>query len=135
MNAGMLRHPVIDEPIVGSVARGRAKKLANLRLWPRVTVVFRSGWEWVAVEGDAKLVGPTTFSPKGRHMTSRDCCVISTRLRSEVPPMIGPSWTGSRGRGAYRRPSPPFPHLFEPHRVADEALSPWDFRPYNDVAS
>jgi hypothetical protein len=25
---------------------------------PRATVVFRSGWEWVAVEGDADLVGP-----------------------------------------------------------------------------
>ena len=29
-----------------------------LRMRPRVTVVFRSGWDWVAVEGDADLAGP-----------------------------------------------------------------------------
>ena len=40
------------------MARGGAKKLWNLRVRPGVTVVFRSGWEWVAVEGDAELVGP-----------------------------------------------------------------------------
>lgn len=65
VNAGVLRHPVVDEPIVGFVARGRAKKLANLRLRPRVTVVFRSGWEWVAVEGDAELVGRNDVLAEG----------------------------------------------------------------------
>ena len=34
------------------------RKLANIRVRPRVTVVFRSGWDWVAVEGDAVLIGP-----------------------------------------------------------------------------
>src|SRR5438552_7768844 len=58
VNAGVLEHPVTAEPIVGFVARGGAKKLMNLRARPRVTVVFRSGWEWVAVEGDAELAGP-----------------------------------------------------------------------------
>ena len=32
--------------------------MPNLRRHPRVTVVFRSGWDWVAVEGDAELAGP-----------------------------------------------------------------------------
>jgi PPOX class probable F420-dependent enzyme len=58
VNAGVLNHPVTGEPIVGFVARGAAKKLANLRERPRATVLFRSGWEWVAVEGDAGLAGP-----------------------------------------------------------------------------
>ncbi|HUF83086.1 MAG TPA: pyridoxamine 5'-phosphate oxidase, partial [Acidimicrobiia bacterium] len=43
---------------VGFVIRGGARKLTNLRARPRVTVVFRSGWEWVAVEGDVDLAGP-----------------------------------------------------------------------------
>jgi PPOX class probable F420-dependent enzyme len=58
VNAGVLDHPVTGKPAVGFVARGGARKPANLRARPRVTVVFRSGWEWVAVEGDADLAGP-----------------------------------------------------------------------------
>jgi len=58
VNAGVVDHPVTGEPVVGFVSRGGAKKLANLRARSRVTVVFRSGWEWVAVEGDATLAGP-----------------------------------------------------------------------------
>jgi PPOX class probable F420-dependent enzyme len=58
VNAGVLDHPVTGLRVVGFVARGGARKLAHLRARPRVTVVFRSGWEWVAVEGDAELVGP-----------------------------------------------------------------------------
>ena len=58
VNAGVLDHPVTGEPVVGFVARGAVRKLANLRVRPRVTVVFRSGWEWVAVEGNADLAGP-----------------------------------------------------------------------------
>jgi hypothetical protein len=58
VNAGVLDHPVTGEPVVGFVIRGGARKLANLRVRPRVTIVFRSGWEWVAVEGDVDLAGP-----------------------------------------------------------------------------
>lgn len=58
VNAGVLNHPVTSEPVVGFIARGNARKLANLRISPRMTVVFRSGWEWVAAEGDAELAGP-----------------------------------------------------------------------------
>ena len=57
VNAGVLEHPVTGDPVVGFVARGDARKLPNLRARPRVTVVFRSGWDWVAVEGDAELAG------------------------------------------------------------------------------
>jgi PPOX class probable F420-dependent enzyme len=58
VNAGVLDHPVTGEPIVGFVSRGAVHKLADLRRRPEVTVVFRSGWEWIAVEGDAQLMGP-----------------------------------------------------------------------------
>jgi PPOX class probable F420-dependent enzyme len=58
VNAGVLAHPVTGDQVVGFVARGGTRKLPNLRRSPRVTVVFRSGWEWVAIEGNAELAGP-----------------------------------------------------------------------------
>ena len=58
VNAGVLDHPVTGEPVVGFVARGAVRKLSNLRARPRVTIVFRSGWDWVTVEGQAQLAGP-----------------------------------------------------------------------------
>ncbi len=58
VNAGVLEHPVTGERVVGFVARGGAGKLTNLQSRPLLTVVFRSGWEWVAVEGSAELAGP-----------------------------------------------------------------------------
>jgi len=57
VNAGVLAHPVTGGPVVGFVTYGRAK-LANLRARPQVTVTFRAGGEWVAVEGHAELAGP-----------------------------------------------------------------------------
>jgi PPOX class probable F420-dependent enzyme len=57
VNAGVLDHPVTGEPVVGLVTYGRAK-LANLRARPWLTTTFRSGPRWVAVEGNATLIGP-----------------------------------------------------------------------------
>jgi PPOX class probable F420-dependent enzyme len=58
VNAGVLDDPVTGEPSVGLVAQGRARKLALLRKSGRATVVFRSGWEWAAVEGPVRIAGP-----------------------------------------------------------------------------
>ena len=58
VNAGVLRHPLTDRPVVGLVARGQTAKLANLRRNPRAALVFRDGWEWVAVRGAVELAGP-----------------------------------------------------------------------------
>jgi PPOX class probable F420-dependent enzyme len=58
VNAGVLDDPVTGRPAVGLVALGRSVKLRLLRREPRATVVFRSGWEWVAVEGPTRLIGP-----------------------------------------------------------------------------
>ena len=57
-NAGVLEHPVRGDAVVGLVVAGDTRKHANLRRRPRATVVFRAGWEWVAVEGPVDLAGP-----------------------------------------------------------------------------
>jgi PPOX class probable F420-dependent enzyme len=57
-NAGVLAHPVSGDAVVGLVVQGVTRKHANLRRRPRATVVFRAGWEWVAVEGPVDLAGP-----------------------------------------------------------------------------
>lgn len=58
VNSGVLAHPITGEQVVAYVALGGAKKLANLRERPRMTIAVRGGWEWSAVEGDAELIGP-----------------------------------------------------------------------------
>ena len=59
VNAGVMRHPArAGVDVVVFVAQGGSRKLANMRARPAMTVVARAGWEWVAVEGDAELIGP-----------------------------------------------------------------------------
>jgi PPOX class probable F420-dependent enzyme len=52
VNAGQLA-----DPDSGLVTYGKAK-LANLRARPQVTVTFRASWQWAAVEGRARIIGP-----------------------------------------------------------------------------
>jgi PPOX class probable F420-dependent enzyme len=63
VNAGILAHPVTGEKIIGFVARGDTAKLTNLRAHPRAVLVFRAGWEWVAVRGPVELAGPDDRLP------------------------------------------------------------------------
>jgi PPOX class probable F420-dependent enzyme len=63
VNAGILPHPVTGEPAVGLVSRGGTAKLANLRAHPRATLVFRAGWQWIAVSGTVELAGPDDPHP------------------------------------------------------------------------
>jgi hypothetical protein len=58
VNAGVLEHPVTGEPVIGFAVRGPRRKLAHLRVRPSATLIFRSGWEWVAAEGHTEIVGP-----------------------------------------------------------------------------
>jgi len=58
VNAGVIDDPITHVPVIGLVAGGSALKLRLLRRTGRATVVFRAGWEWVAVAGAARLVGP-----------------------------------------------------------------------------
>jgi PPOX class probable F420-dependent enzyme len=63
VNAGVLAHPVTGEQVVGLVAIGGSKKLANLRADPRTAIVARAGWQWATVEGDAEIIGPDDPHP------------------------------------------------------------------------
>jgi PPOX class probable F420-dependent enzyme len=58
VNAGVLDHPVTQVRVVGLVARGGSRKLENLRRRPRATLVAKTGWQWVALEGATELFGP-----------------------------------------------------------------------------
>jgi PPOX class probable F420-dependent enzyme len=58
VNAGILDHPVTGEATIGFVARGDARKLVHLRRTGHATVVFRSGWQWAAVDGPVSICGP-----------------------------------------------------------------------------
>jgi PPOX class probable F420-dependent enzyme len=62
VNAGALPHPISGYDVVALVTYGKVK-LANLRARPQVSVTFRSGWEWVTVEGRAELIGPDDPRP------------------------------------------------------------------------
>jgi PPOX class probable F420-dependent enzyme len=62
VNAGVLTDPDNGQQVVGFVTYGPAK-LANLRARPQVTVTFRAGWEWAAVEGRARIIGPDDPAP------------------------------------------------------------------------
>jgi PPOX class probable F420-dependent enzyme len=63
VNGGVLPHPLNGEPRVGVVAHGGTAKLRNLRRRPRATIVFRSGWQWVAGSGPVELAGPDDPMP------------------------------------------------------------------------
>jgi PPOX class probable F420-dependent enzyme len=63
VNAGVLDHPVTGGRVVGLVSAGGTHKLVNLRARARATLVGRSGWRWVGVEGPAELVGPDDPAP------------------------------------------------------------------------
>jgi PPOX class probable F420-dependent enzyme len=58
VNAGVLHHPLTGTDVVGLVAAGGSRKLSNLRVDPRVTIVARAGWRWATVEGHAEIIGP-----------------------------------------------------------------------------
>ncbi|SNY62779.1 TIGR03618 family F420-dependent PPOX class oxidoreductase [Paractinoplanes atraurantiacus] len=54
VNTGIIQR---GGPVLAFVTYGKVK-LANLRARPALTVTFRSGWQWAAVEGTAELIGP-----------------------------------------------------------------------------
>jgi PPOX class probable F420-dependent enzyme len=62
VNAGVLQDPGAGRDVVGFVTYGKAK-LGNLRSRPRVTVTFRAGWQWAAIEGLARIIGPDDPAP------------------------------------------------------------------------
>jgi PPOX class probable F420-dependent enzyme len=71
VNAGVLAAPD-GADAVAFVARGGARKLEHLRARPRAAVVFRAGWEWVAVEGPTTIVGPSDVHEETLRLLLRD---------------------------------------------------------------
>lgn len=63
VNAGVLEHAVSGARVVAFVAIGGSRKLENLRQRPRATVVAKTGWQWVTVEGSVELIGPDDPRP------------------------------------------------------------------------
>jgi PPOX class probable F420-dependent enzyme len=63
VNAGVLRHPSTGVESVAFVSVNTTRKLVNLRADPTIAVVIRAGWQWVAVEGRASLIGPDDAEP------------------------------------------------------------------------
>lgn len=57
VNAGVIPHPVSGTRVVAFVSHGAAKN-AHLRARPATTLTLRAGWQWIAVEGTAELIGP-----------------------------------------------------------------------------
>jgi hypothetical protein len=64
VNAGVLDHPLTGAASVAFVAQGGSRKLANFRARPQTTIVARAGWEWVAAEGAAGIIGPDDPAPE-----------------------------------------------------------------------
>jgi len=85
VNAGVLVHPVGGADVVGFITYGKTKS-TNLRLRPQLSITFRAGWQWAAVEGQAELIGPDDISPD-----------IDTEGVRHLPKRIR-----SRGRGSRR---------------------------------
>jgi hypothetical protein len=58
-----MRHPSTAAEVVAFVSAGRARRLADLRADPSISVVIRAGWEWATAEGTAQLIGPDDPHP------------------------------------------------------------------------
>jgi hypothetical protein len=64
VSAGVLDDPETGEPSVGFVVAGGARKLTHLRQSGRASLVFKDGWNWVAVEGPVWMDGPDEDRPR-----------------------------------------------------------------------
>jgi hypothetical protein len=65
VSAGVIDDPVDGTPGVGIAAVGNSLKLRLLRRTGRATAVFKDGYQWAAVSGAVRLVGPDDGSELG----------------------------------------------------------------------
>ena len=70
VNAGVVADPVDGAPGVAAVVGGGTRKLELLRRVGQATLVFKTGWQWVAVSGPVRLVGPEDGTELGLHVPS-----------------------------------------------------------------
>ena len=57
-NCGVIDHPVSGTPTVALVSAGKAARLGHVRRGSAVTITVRRGGSWLAVTGDADIIGP-----------------------------------------------------------------------------
>ena len=67
----MLDHPRTGAPVAAYVTYGQVK-LRNLRERPATSLTWRVGWRWIAVDGDAEIVGPDETDPESLRLLLRD---------------------------------------------------------------
>jgi hypothetical protein len=65
VSAGVIDDPVDGSPGVAAVIGGGARKLELLRQVGRATLVFKDGFDWSAVAGPVRLIGPDDGSEHG----------------------------------------------------------------------
>ena len=58
VSAGVTEDPIDGRPGVAAVVGGASRKLTLLRLSGTASVVFKSGYQWAAVTGPVRLIGP-----------------------------------------------------------------------------
>ena len=58
-NCGVIQHPLTGTDCVALVSAGRAARLGHVRRGSEVTIAIRRGWNWLAVTGQADLIGPS----------------------------------------------------------------------------
>jgi hypothetical protein len=58
VSAGVTTDPLDGTPAVGLVAIGNSVKLRLLRQTGQATAVFKDGYQWAAVSGHVRLIGP-----------------------------------------------------------------------------
>lgn len=63
VNAGVMPHPISGVPVVAFVSGGGARRIADLRRDPSISVVIRASWQWATAEGTAELIGPDDPHP------------------------------------------------------------------------
>jgi hypothetical protein len=65
VNAGPLVDPVDGSPAMAAVVAGASRKLALVRQTGRATLVVKDGWDWAAVSGSVRLIGPDDGAEHG----------------------------------------------------------------------
>ena len=58
-NCGIIQHPLTGADCVALVSAGGAARLGHVRRGSEVTIAIRRGWNWLAVTGQADLIGPS----------------------------------------------------------------------------
>jgi hypothetical protein len=65
VSAGVIADPVDGLPGVAAVVGGGTRKLELLRQVGRATLVFKDGFDWSAVSGPVRLIGPDDGAEDG----------------------------------------------------------------------